>query len=80
MAVTTVFSFLPGTFYRRPSPGEPSFKAEGDTVSAADTVGLIEVMKTFTQVTADVDGKIVRFHVEHDDAVSPGQPLFDVET
>lgn len=80
MATTTVPCPLPGTFYRRPSPGEPPFKGEGDAVAVGDTVGLVEVMKSFTPVTAEVAGTITRFHVEDEDAVMAGQPLFDVET
>ncbi len=50
MARNTVLAPIPGTFYRKPAPGEPAFKSEGDTVAAGDTIGLIEVMKTFTPI------------------------------
>ena len=43
-------------------------------------MGLIEVMKSFTPIAAEVAGTIVKFHVEHEDAVMPGQPLVDIET
>ena len=39
-----------GRFFSRPSPGEPPFVAPGDALEAGRTVGLIEVMKTFTEV------------------------------
>jgi acetyl-CoA carboxylase biotin carboxyl carrier protein len=80
MAITTVPSPLPGTFYRRPSPDQPPFKAEGDAVAVGDTVGLVEVMKSFTAVAAEISGTVVRFHVEDEDAVMAGQPLIDIET
>jgi biotin carboxyl carrier protein len=80
MAVHTVFSPLPGTFYRRPSPDQAVFKEVGDTVVAGDTVGLIEVMKSFTPVTAEAAGRITAFHAEDEDAVMPGQPLVDIDT
>jgi acetyl-CoA carboxylase biotin carboxyl carrier protein len=79
MAVTTVACPLPGTFYRRPAPDQPPFKGEGDAVAVGDTLGLVEVMKAFTPVTAEVAGTIVRFHVEDEDAVMAGQPLVDIE-
>ena len=79
MALTTVACPLPGTFYRRPAPDQPPFKAEGDAVAVGDTLGLVEVMKSFTAVTAEVAGRIVRFHVADEDAVMAGQPLVDVE-
>ena len=79
MAVKTVQAPIPGTFYRRPAPDQPVFASEGAAVAAGDTVGLIEVMKTFTPVTAEEAGTIVAFHVENEDAVMAGQPLYDIE-
>jgi acetyl-CoA carboxylase biotin carboxyl carrier protein len=79
MAVTTVACPLPGTFYRRSAPDQPPFKGEGDAVAVGDTLGLVEVMKSFTPVTAEVAGTLVRFHVEDEDAVMAGQPLADIE-
>ncbi len=80
MAAATVPCPLPGIFYRRPSPDQPPFKTEGDAVAVGDTIGLVEVMKTFTPVTAEAAGTITRFHVEDEDAVMAGQPLFDLES
>ncbi len=79
MATKTIQAPIPGTFYRRPAPDQPEYKAEGDMVAVGDTVGLIEVMKSFTPVVAEEAGKIVAFHVENEDAVMAGQPLYDVE-
>lgn len=79
MAIKTIQAPLPGTFYRSPAPGEPPFKGEGDQVAIGDTVGLIEVMKTFTPITAEEAGKLVAFHVENEDAVMAGRPLYDLE-
>ena len=52
MAKKQIVSPLPGSFYRRPSPDDPPFKSEGDSVAADDVVGLIEVMKSFYEVKA----------------------------
>ena len=79
MAITTVLAPLPGTFFRRPAPDQPPFKAEGDPIAAGDTVGLIEVMKTFNAVSAEAPGRLVRFLVEDDDAVMAGQPLYELD-
>lgn len=73
-----LLSPLPGTFYRRPSPDKPSYKNEGDTVAVGDVIGLIEVMKSFTEVKAEVAGKIIRFVVENEEPVMAGQPLADI--
>ncbi|UDL93915.1 biotin carboxyl carrier domain-containing protein [Lichenihabitans sp. PAMC28606] len=79
MAITTVPCPLPGTFYRRPSPDQPPFKTEGDTVAVGDTIGLVEVMKSFTTITAEIAGVVAKFHVDDEDPVMAGEPLFDIE-
>lgn len=79
MATKEIRSPLPGTFYRRPSPDEPPYKAEGDTVAAGETIGLIEVMKVFNEVQAETAGRIVRFLVDNEDAVMAGQALAEIE-
>ena len=79
MATKTIEAPLPGTFYRRPAPDQPAFKSEGDGVAVGDTVGLIEVMKTFTPVIAEEAGRIVAFHIENEDPVMAGQPLYELE-
>jgi biotin carboxyl carrier protein len=66
---------LPGTFYRAASPDDEPFVADGGTVCLGDVIGLIEVMKMFTEVTADEGGVVDRFLAESGDAVSAGQPL-----
>jgi len=80
MAHHEVLCPLPGTFYRKPSPEAAPYKSEGDTVAAGDVIGLVEVMKQFNEVHADAAGKVVRFLVDNEDAVEPGQPLLLIET
>lgn len=80
MPITTVPAPIPGTFYRRPTPDEPPFKNDGDMVAAGDTLGLIEVMKTFNAVTAETAGRLIRFLVENEDPVMAGEPLYEIET
>jgi biotin carboxyl carrier protein len=73
-----LLSPLPGTFYRKPAPDKPVYKNEGDTVSAGDVIGLIEVMKSFTEVKAEVAGKIVKFLADNEEPVMAGQPLAEI--
>ncbi|HEX6094125.1 MAG TPA: acetyl-CoA carboxylase [Dongiaceae bacterium] len=73
-----LLSPLPGTFYRRPSPDKPPFKNEGDKVAVGDVIGLIEVMKSFNEVKADMAGKIVKFIAENEEPVMAGQPLAEI--
>jgi len=74
-----ILSPLPGTFYRKPAPDKPVFKSEGDIVMVGEIVGLVEVMKSFIEVHADVGGKILRFLIDNEDPVMAGQPLLEVE-
>ena len=78
MANQQIISPLPGTFYRRPAPDQPAYKEEGDAVAAGDTVGLIEVMKSFHEVKSDKTGTVTKFLVENEDAVMAGQPLVEL--
>lgn len=80
MAKAEICSPLPGVFYRKPSPEEPNYKEVGDGVAIGDVIGLVEVMKTFTQVTADVAGTITAFLADDEDAIMPGQVLAEIES
>jgi acetyl-CoA carboxylase biotin carboxyl carrier protein len=79
MAQHEVLSPLPGIFYRRPAPEKPPYKEYGDQVAEGDTIGLVEVMKQFTEIQADAGGKIVRFLVDDEAPVEPGQPVLLIE-
>ena len=79
MAEKTVKAQMPGTFYRRPDPESDPYVEEGDEVSAGDTIGLIEVMKNFNEITIEEDGKISKFLVEDEEAVDAGQDLVELE-
>jgi biotin carboxyl carrier protein len=75
---TQLLSPLPGTFYRRPAPDKPTYKNEGDQVAVGDVIGLIEVMKSFNEVKAEVAGKIVKFLADNEEPVMAGQPLAEI--
>lgn len=70
---------LPGTFYRKPSPEEPEFVADGGSVSVGDTIGLIEVMKTFHEIKAEEAGSNVKFQVENAAPVTAGAVLAEMD-
>jgi biotin carboxyl carrier protein len=78
MPEKTISSPLPGVFYRAPSPGEAPFVNEGDLVSHGDVIGLVEAMKSFHAITADVEGTIERFLLDDGDPVDVGQPIVDL--
>jgi acetyl-CoA carboxylase biotin carboxyl carrier protein len=73
-----ILSPLPGTFYSKPAPDQPPFKAVGDTVAVGEVIGLIEVMKSFNEVTADQAGTITAFIAEDEEPVMAGQPLIEL--
>lgn len=68
-----------GTFYRKPSPDKPVFKNVGDTVTAGETVCIIEAMKLFNEIESEVTGKIVKIVADDMTPVEYGQTLFLVE-
>ena len=63
-------------FYRKPSPEEPPFVEVGDKVQEDSVVCLLEVMKCFRQVTADVAGHVEKICVESNHLVEEGTVLF----
>jgi acetyl-CoA carboxylase biotin carboxyl carrier protein len=73
-----LLSPLPGTFYRKPAPDKPSYKNDGDQVAIGDVIGLIEVMKSFTEVKAETAGKIIKFLADNEEPVMAGQPLVEI--
>jgi acetyl-CoA carboxylase biotin carboxyl carrier protein len=79
MADHEVLTPVPGTFYRRPDPDSDPFKNEGDAVEAGETIGLVEIMKNFQPVDAEVSGTLSKFLVETDDTVAAGQAVAVVD-
>jgi acetyl-CoA carboxylase biotin carboxyl carrier protein len=78
LAEKTIKAPMPGVFYRRPDPETDPYVEEGDEVSPGDTVGLIEVMKSFHEVKAEENGAVSTFLVEHEEPVSAGQDLVEL--
>lgn len=66
---------VPGTFYQKPSPEDAAFKSEGDAVKTGDTIGLVEVMKSFIEVQAEADGTFGGYNADNEAAVSAGDVL-----
>jgi len=68
-----------GTFYRKPSPDKPNFVNVGDDVSSESVVCIIEAMKLFNEIEAEVTGKIVKMLVDDGSPVEYDQPLYLVD-
>ena len=73
-----ILSPLPGTFYRSSAPDQPPFKADGADVAVGDVIGLIEVMKSFHEVKAEVAGKNVQFVTDNEEPVMAGAVLAEL--
>ena len=70
-----ITSPMVGTFYRSPSPESPSFVEVGDEVASGKVVCIIEAMKLFNEIEAEVKGKLVKILVENGQPVEYGQKL-----
>ena len=65
-----------GTFYASPAPDKPAFVSVGQAVKAGDTLGIIEAMKMFNPIEADVSGTVLKVLVESGQPIEFDQPLF----
>ena len=75
---------LPGTFYIKPSPEAEPYKRPGDPVAIGDTIGMIEVMKTFSRVLYGGDALPARARVRaillaDESDVAAGDGLLELE-
>lgn len=80
MAEHQVLSPLPGTFYRKPAPDAADYVRVGERVDVGAVLGLVEVMKQFSELTAEVAGTLVAFHMDDGDPVEPGQLLAVIQS
>ncbi len=69
----------PGTFYARPKPDKPDFVAVGNVVKPDTIVCLIEAMKLYNDIKAELSGTIVEVCIKNGDPVEYGTVLFRVE-
>lgn len=67
-----------GTFYASPSPEDPPFVSVGSKVGSETIVCIVEAMKVFNQIPAEINGTISEILVKDGEAVEFGQPLFRI--
>jgi acetyl-CoA carboxylase biotin carboxyl carrier protein len=75
-----VKSPMVGTFYTSPSPESPVFVKVGSHVGPDTVVCIIEAMKVFNEIPAEISGQVAAVLVENGAAVEFGQPLFKIDT
>lgn len=77
--IITIKSPMIGTFYRSNKPDIPPFINVGDEISVGQAVCIIEAMKLFNEIEAEISGKVVKILVENATPVEYDQPLFQIE-
>jgi len=75
----TIKSPMIGTFYRKPAPDKPTFVEVGSSIGKGDVLCVVEAMKLFNEIEAEVSGKIVKILVDDMSPVEFDQPLFLVD-
>jgi acetyl-CoA carboxylase biotin carboxyl carrier protein len=75
----TIKSPMIGTFYRSASPDKPIFVNVGDEIAPGAVLCIIEAMKLFNEIEAEISGRIVKILVDNASPVEYDQPLFLVE-
>jgi acetyl-CoA carboxylase biotin carboxyl carrier protein len=78
--IAIIKSPMVGTFYNKPNPNAKNFVEVGSSVTADTVVCIIEAMKVFNEIPAEMTGKVVEVLVKNEEAVDFGKPLFKVDT
>ncbi|WP_440895820.1 acetyl-CoA carboxylase biotin carboxyl carrier protein [Amphibacillus sp. Q70] len=74
-----ITSPMVGTFYLSSSPDSDPYVSVGNQVTKHTVVCMVEAMKLFNEIEAEVDGEIVEILAENGELVEYGQPLFGVK-
>ena len=77
--ITEIISPMVGTFYRKPSPESDNYVEVGDNVTNDSIVCIVEAMKLFNEIEAEISGEIVEILADDGELVEYGQPLFKVK-
>jgi len=78
--IAYIKSPMVGTFYTAANPQSPPFVKVGDSVHPEKTVCILEAMKVFNEIQAEITGKILAVLVTNGEPVEFGKPLFKVDT
>ncbi|MBP86700.1 MAG: acetyl-CoA carboxylase, biotin carboxyl carrier protein [Planctomycetaceae bacterium] len=78
--ITVITSPMVGTFYTKPNPNSPTYVKVGDHVDPEKTICIIEAMKVFSEIPAEISGRIVAVLVQNEEPIEFGTPLFKVDT
>ncbi len=70
-----IISPLPGIVYPKPAPDKEPYANQGDRIEAGQPIGMVEIMKQFSEVRSEVSGTLERFAVEDAGTVNPGDVI-----
>lgn len=74
-----VITPLTGVYYSSPSPTSPPFVAIGDVIHAGQVIALVEAMKVFNEVQAELSGRVTKLVATSGEVVQKGSTLFKIE-
>jgi acetyl-CoA carboxylase biotin carboxyl carrier protein len=78
--IVVLRSPMVGTFYSKPNPTSKDFIDVGSTIQNDTVVCIIEAMKVFNEIPAEIRGKVVQVLARNEEAVDVGRPLFKIDT
>jgi acetyl-CoA carboxylase biotin carboxyl carrier protein len=78
--IVTIKSPMVGTLYLRPNPKAEAFVKVGQSITPETTVCIIEAMKVFNEIPAEIRGKVVEILCGNEEPVDFGKPLFKIDT
>ncbi|MBM3967086.1 MAG: acetyl-CoA carboxylase biotin carboxyl carrier protein [Planctomycetes bacterium] len=78
--IAIIKSPMVGTFYSKPNPTSKDFVEVGSSVQNDTVICIIEAMKVFNEIPAEMRGKVVQVLVRNEEAVDFGKPLFKIDT
>lgn len=78
--IVTVDAPMVGTFYSRANPDSEPFVKVGSMVSPDTVICIVEAMKVFNEIPAEVSGKVVEILAKDQEPVEFGKPLFKIDT
>ena len=78
--IAYIKSPMVGTFYTRANPNAKNFVEIGSSVQSDSVVCIIEAMKVFNEIPAELRGKVIQVLVKNEEAVDFGKPLFKIDT
>jgi acetyl-CoA carboxylase biotin carboxyl carrier protein len=78
--IKTICSPMVGTFYTKPNPEAPSFVKVGDKIGPDTVVCIVEAMKVFNEIPAEISGEVIEILLVDGTPVDFNKPLIRVRT